>query len=131
MQINKRVLKKAKRLADRAALLRAGRAGAVRYPASLRQEIADCVGALRREHASWDRCYEVLGISKATLVTWHRNHSESTNAGGASHTMIAVKVKGAEGLAPRPSELAIQMPSGLRVTGVSLEDVMELLRSLG
>ena len=76
--------------------------------------------SLRADGVDWRETGELLGVPWQTLMRW------SNGARRAAPRMRAVHV--AE--EPSTAALTITTPTGLRIDGVSLDDVVHVLRAL-
>ncbi|SRR5579885_58617 len=95
----------------------------LRYPLSLRQialeyaEQASARGSSRREIAS------SLGVPEATLRRWQQETTKPQAL--ALHEVVVVERTADE------SALVLTMPSGVRVQGLSLAELVTVLEALG
>ncbi len=128
MQKNHKLFAEVQTLAAEAAALRAK--GLVRYPASIRRKVVNCLTRMRGEAWSWAQCAEAMGICKATLHAWHQNNSLLEIEGQAQHAMMPVKIREVASPIQRPAALTLHLPQDVTVTGVTLEQVAELARIL-
>lgn len=103
---------------------RAKERGGLRYPEELRQLAVEYAGRAREQGHSSHRIATRLGLSEWSLVHWLRRGSEV----GASRGLRVheVKVRG-----PAPSQAVLVMPSGARVEGLSVSQLVEILGALG
>jgi len=95
-----------------------------RYPAALRRLAVEYCHACRRTHQSFSEIAEALGISTVTLGRWLDTESESSPS---RFREVVV-----EPLQPSPTSpaLTVVLPSGLRVEGLGLSQVIELSQAL-
>lgn len=93
-----------------------------RYSASLRRLAIEYCRASRHAHQPFSEIAETLGISTVTLGRW----LEKEDAPSRFREVVV------EPLAPKAVEpqLAVVTPSGLRVEGLDLSQVIELSRAL-
>jgi len=110
----------------RRALARVERGRGRRYPASLRERVARWAGARRRSGAKWGELSDELRISAETLRQWLAL-AASNEAG-----LVPVEVV-AEAAAGDPASGALRLVTrvGHRIEGLSIADVIELVRVLG
>jgi transposase-like protein len=113
--------RQASSLRDAVASLPSGRSR--RYSEALRARILEVVRARREEGASWAQLSEQLGVSLESLRRWCVGAPPK-----AAPRMRRVRVV-AEPKAP--STVSVVSPSGHRVEGLTLEQVIALLRALG
>lgn len=123
-------------LDELAAYVRSQRPVAARkgYPAAVRARVCDAIAAHRRAGVSWARIASRLGISTTTLYRWQSSRSLED----ASPFVPVVVEPGRPVIcAPSPPlDVApevgrqLHLPGGLRVSGLSFEDVVGLARML-
>ena len=108
-------------LRDAVAALPSGRSR--RYSSALKARILDVLQARRAQGASWAQLAEQVGVSLETLRRW----SATTSTKGAAR-MRRVRV-----VAERPASSGVSLvsASGHRVDGLTLEQIVTLLRALG
>lgn len=94
-----------------------------RYSPALRSRILDVVHARRAQGASWAQLAEQLDVSLETLRRWYA----TTSTKGVTR-MRRVRV-----VAERPASSGVTLvsASGNRVEGLTLEQVIAMLRALG
>lgn len=95
-----------------------------RYSASLRRLAIEYCHACRRAQQPFSEIAEALGISTVTLGRWLEKERE--DAPGRFREVVV------EPVVPKAAEpqLAVVTPSGLRVEGLDLNQVIELSRAL-
>lgn len=93
--------------------------GRVRPKGEAKERIAAYVLERRRAGSSLDRIAEQLGVSPVSLGRWTRGNSRRRRG-----VMRAVKVSSPS------TPLVVHGPYGLRVEGLSLRQLAELLRKL-
>lgn len=103
--------------------LEAGRRGGLRYPRELRQ-LAVQYAAAAAEALSRREIASALGLSEATLMRWQRSEVVARWGPAALHEVIVVDQAGAS----RP---VLVMPSGVRVEGLSVGELVSVLECLG
>lgn len=105
----------------RAAVRSLGRRGVrQRIPDAVRREVLRYVAEARAERRPWTEITTTLGLSKSALTRWRRRHA-------AVPALRRVRVVAP----PRPShELAVITRAGHRVEGLSLVEVLEVVRAL-
>jgi hypothetical protein len=105
----------------RAELARIERRGRGRaYPTALRNRVATYLEARRGEGASFPTIGAELGLCVSTLLRWTKARPSTA----AFERVLVVADK-----AP-PSALVVHGPCGLRIEGLLLADVAELVRRL-
>ena len=92
-----------------------------RYPQALRRLAVDHCRERRLEKVSFSRIAEDLGISTVTLGRWIR---ESTPEGMPGFREVVVEQE--EPSSPAP--LALVLPNGVRIEGLTLSHAVELAR---
>jgi len=105
------------------ALAAADRAGAGRpYPAALRRSVVQYHREREQEGASVRKVAAELGVSEASLARWSRTEQER---GPAFHAieLVAEPVR-------RPSGAVLHGPKGLRVEGLTVAELAELMERL-
>jgi transposase-like protein len=98
--------------------------GGLRYPEDLRQLAVEYACQAREQGHSRERIAGRLGLSESSLVRWIGRVSEVVP--GGSLRVHEVKVTGAW-----PSPAVLVMPSGARVEGLSVSELVEILGALG
>jgi len=100
----------------------AGQREGLRYPRELRQlavqYASSAVGLSRRQIAA------ALGLNEATLVRWQRSEPAGRCVPAALHEVVVVDQAGRN----RP---VLVMPSGVRVEGLSVGELVSMLEALG
>jgi transposase-like protein len=96
----------------------------LRYPEELRQLAVEYARQAREQGHSRQRIAARLGLSEWSLVRWLRRCAEA----GDSRRLRVHEVKVTE---PAPSQPVLVMPSGARVEGLSLRELVEILGALG
>jgi hypothetical protein len=94
----------------------------LRYSQELRQLAVDYATMASAQGASRREIAESLGLSEATLVRWQ----QGTGAAGPAPLREVVVVERAHASAP-----VLVMPSGMRVEGLSVPDLVVVLEALG
>ena len=97
------------------------------YPAGLRERGEAAVVALRARGATWREISRAVGMSLDTARAWWRAHQVRGAAGTA---LVPVRVQDAP-TRPAGGSVTLVSPSGYRVEGAGLEQVVALLRTLG
>lgn len=107
----------------REALETAERTGAGRpYPPALRRAVVMHHREREREGASVRQVAEELGVSGASLVRWSRTEQEGSH-GFRAIELVAEPVR-------RASGAVVHGPCGLRVEGLTVAEIAELLERL-
>lgn len=91
-----------------------------RYPQALRDRVAEYARARRASGVSWATIAAELGLSFKTVHRWCTPRSDAPRAMRAVH----VVPDGDHGI-------ALVSPSGIRVEGVTVADVIAVLRAFG
>lgn len=97
----------------------AGRRCGLRYSSGLRRAAVEYAAAAERKGRTQQQIAEALGLCEATLARWRRSPAESA----AIH-----EVKVVEG---ETCGCVLVMPSGVRVEGLRLGDLVSVLVALG
>ncbi len=100
------------------AKIEAQRSAAGRVPAGVRTEVAAAVRRAHETGASYSAIASALGLKLPTLLRWRDAH-------GASK-LVAVRVP----VSASASAFAVHGPRGVRIEGLSLDDVAALLSRL-
>lgn len=100
----------------------AGRREGLRYPQQLRQ-LAVQYAAAAAEASSRREIASALGLSEATLIRWQRSEPV-TGCAPALHEVVVVDQAGR-------SQPVLVMPSGVRVEGLSVGELVSMLEALG
>lgn len=95
-----------------------------RYSASLRRLAIEYCRVCRRAHKPFSEIAESLGISTVTLGRWLEKEGEQEPSRFREVVVGPVVPKAVE------AQLAVVTPSGLRVEGLDLSQVIELSRAL-
>ena len=95
-----------------------------RYSPELRARVAAFAEKRRAEGATWKAIATELGATFETVRRWGRRPPRSSRSALALRPVEVVAK-------PVASSLAIVALSGLRVEGVTLDDVIVLVRALG
>ena len=95
------------------------RAG-LRYSRQLRQVALDYVELARSQGQGQREIAEALGLPEATLIRWQKARGDSV----ALHEVVLVD-------RPQGGTLVLVMPSGVRVEGLSVLDLVSVLEALG
>jgi hypothetical protein len=93
-----------------------------RIPAALRARVITWTAARRTRGAGWRELARELGVPAGTLTRW-------LAPGPAQAPQVALRPVAVLD-APARSPLTVVAPSGLRVEGVTLADVIAILRGL-
>jgi hypothetical protein len=93
-----------------------------RVPDAVRREVLAYVAEARRAGEPWPGIAATVGLSKSALVRWRRRHHASAS------TLRRVRVVPPP--VSRPA-LAVVTPSGHRIEGLSLEELLAVVRALG
>lgn len=100
----------------------AGQREGLRYSQELRQlavqYAASTVGLSRRQIAA------ALGLNEATLIRWQGSEPVARCAPAALHEVVVVDQAGR-------SQPVLVMPSGVRVEGLSVGELVSMLEALG
>lgn len=96
-----------------------------RYSASLRRLALDHCRSSRRAHQSFSEIARALGVSTVTLGRWLDAEPVEPSTTQFREVVLAPSAP-----APAASQLVVVLPSGLRVEGLDLRQVLELNRSL-
>lgn len=95
-----------------------------RYSPELRARVAAFAAKRRAEGATWKAIAAELGATFETVRRWGRRPSRSSRTALALRPVEVVAK-------PVASSLAVVALSGLRVEGLTLDDVIVLVRALG
>lgn len=112
-------MSKAQELAAEVEGLERGKHKRRRYPAELRRRITDHVREQRAAGVPLNEIARAIGISSTLLHRWELRRSQKFRR---------VELAPAPPRAPRWS---VHAPRGVRVEGLSLDDLVEVLRRLG
>lgn len=134
-----------RRLRNRIAGLPTNARGRRQYDAVLRQEIATYAAGRHADGESYSRIAEALGLSSATLLHWRDKASVDSKSkkrppGFRPVALRAQEARKAEVEVSRPASLdsaarqvsqpVVVLPGGVRIEGMVVGDLAELLRSL-
>jgi transposase-like protein len=97
----------------------------LRYPEELRQLAVEYAQQARGQGHSWRLIAERLGLSEWSLHRWLRRSIK----GGESHSLRVHEVRVTEQTSA--SQPVLVMPSGARVEGLSMRDLVALLGAIG
>jgi hypothetical protein len=91
----------------------------------VRREVLRYVAAARAERRPWLEIATTVGLSKSALTRWRRTPEEASSS-------ALRRVRVVEAARPVPLHtLAVVTASGHRIEGLSLADVIEVVRALG
>lgn len=96
-----------------------------RYDPALRARVAAFAEKRRAEGATWKAIAAELGATFETVRRWCRRRVASTRTAALALRPVEVVAQ------PVASSLAVVARSGVRVEGVTLDDVIVLVRALG
>jgi hypothetical protein len=96
-----------------------------RYPDDLRRRILDWVGRAETSGIPIYDCSKTLGIKTWRFQMWRRDAAAAREA----EPVAMVRVETPPEILP-PSGLTVVMPTGHRIEGLGLEQVIALLREL-
>lgn len=105
------------------ALRRHGRGRGVRYSQELKREVVAVVESRRADGHAWEAVVAELGMTYETLRRWCAK-AKATGAG-------PVAMRPVEVVSSSTRSLTLVSPSGLRVEGASVEEIVALVRALG
>lgn len=97
----------------------------LRYTEALRQVAVEYARQARGQGHSWRLIAERLGLSEWSLHRWLSRSAE----GGECHSLQVHEVRVTE--QTTASQPVLVMPSGARVVGLSMRDLVALLGALG
>jgi hypothetical protein len=103
---------------------REGAGRGARYPAALRARLTAFARQMRAGGWSWERIGSSVGLAGETLRLW----TERDVGRRPRLVRVAVVPKAAPG--SQPATFILLSPTGWRVEGLSLDAVVELIRSL-
>ena len=108
----------------RRAIERLGTRGrGVRYPAELRERIVGFAASRVALGESTGRTAATLGVPACTLSLWLRGSRERDGGGGAFRAVVAHDAP-----RPRTMEILVETRSGVRITGLGIAELAELVR---
>jgi transcriptional regulator with XRE-family HTH domain len=97
-----------------------------RYSKELRRLAIEYTRQAREQEYSWRQIAERLGLSESAVADWLRREGEPR----APHSLRVHEVKLTEPTA-EASRPVLVMPSGARIEGLAMSELVELLRTLG
>jgi hypothetical protein len=100
-------------------------AGPLRYPRELQAEIVAAVESRRADGHSWDVLTAELAIPYQTLRRWTAKANPKPRVDGP------VAMRPVEVVERGSGSLVLVAPSGIRVEGASVEEIVALIRALG
>jgi hypothetical protein len=95
----------------------------LRYPAELRQLAAQYCELARARGESWQQIAEALEVCAATLVRWFEGCGAPASSGSLHEVVV---VHPAVDRTP-----VLVMPSGVRVQGLSMAELVAVLEAVG
>jgi hypothetical protein len=100
------------------------RGTATRYPDALRDRVVKFIEARRQAGLGIAAACRQLGLPVQSVQYWRKTRSGSAivPVGFAPVTIVE---------SPGPNRFTLQGPRGIRVDGLTLQDVVELMRRLG
>ncbi|MHC5035025.1 MAG: hypothetical protein ACYTFZ_08310, partial [Planctomycetota bacterium] len=105
-----------------------------RYGAEIQREALVLVSALREEGFTWAEVTETLTIGQATLTYWTRRAEESQAPAQQADMLPVAVVAGtladSDETRPRSDGPVVVLPDGVRVEGLDLPEIVELVRLL-
>lgn len=119
-----------RRVRRRLSAARRGSAGGrPHYPDELKSEALKAAAALHDAGYAHAAAARELDINPATLTNWQRRAEEDD--GSEAATMLPVEmIPGEQSVTVEPPQIVVHGPAGVRVEGLDLADVAELLRRL-
>lgn len=103
----------------------AGRRGRGKaYPAELRRKALSYIGSRLEEGGSVYAVAREIGISQTSLARWIESEPQRASAAFRPVTVVADD-------GPAPGAIVVHGPAGIRVEGLDMAGVAELLRRLG
>jgi len=114
---------RASRFRAEVALLNAGREGRRRFSEDLRVEALDYLSVRRKQGASFGQITLELGLGSSTLENWRRKQKRFRRVVARDRATASV---------PSVSEngVIVQTISGLRIAGLAMSEVIELVKAL-
>ena len=109
----------------RAALVRSKEGLGRPYPEHIRSTVLALAERQRRAGVGLGSFAAEVGVSATTLRKWKRDAGGGPGAARAAFCEVEIVAPG-----PRASALVIHGPSGLRIEGVTITDLAELVRRL-
>lgn len=110
----------------RAALEQTPRGRGTRCPQALRRKVLDFIDQQRAQGTSALCAARQLGLSHTTVARWRRQRTDEQ----ASAIFRPVRLPQPDDLTPKPSPLVLYGPAGVRVEGLTLDQLTQLLRGL-
>lgn len=99
-----------------------------RYSAQLKAQAIEYVNTQGQAGVSMSRIAQELGVAMQTFGHWQKPSKKSKCATRVLEPVVVLAAKKAP--AQTPSTLSLQLSSGHRVEGLSLTDVVTLLRAM-
>ncbi len=98
-----------------------------RYPAELRERIISHAREQQRGGVPTTRVARSLGIPQCTLTLWLRAQADVPHDRDVFRAVVVAEPP------PRPvrERIVVETRGGLRITGLEIEQVVEIVRSLG
>jgi len=126
MYAKKSLIEVATKLAGRAKVLRSS--GNRKYPDEFRLAVIDAISGLRGQGICFRKCSTLVGISLPTLKRWLEDELP-TNPANAASLLLPVRLsRPADSVEAAPSSLVLHAGHDLRVTGISLAQIAQLLQ---
>jgi hypothetical protein len=97
-----------------------------RYSAALRARILDWVGRAAASGMLESECSKAIGVKVWRFVMWRRFDERARKAGRASLALVPIEAPPLS----TTSEVSLVTPSGYRLEGLALDQVVALLREL-
>jgi transposase len=114
----------------RVALAKADRSGAGRpYPPELRREAVAYVESRRQEGATRDEAASEIGVSTESIARWSARMVSGERV-GFRQVVVMPHALVATGPAAKHGRPIVHGPHGLRIEGLDVAGIAELLRSL-
>lgn len=108
----------------KAALLNAGGQGTRKFSSELRAEALEYMTARRSQGAKYDEIHRELGLGTSTLDKWRRGQGQ-----GQFRKVVAKPLKTLKSAASCTS-ITVATTSGLRIDGLAMSEVIELVKAL-
>jgi hypothetical protein len=102
-----------------------GRGHGRRYPPELRRRIVRWLDRVAEDGVSRAAGAALLGVPPNTIAMWPGSER------GGSTALVPIEIVDDVSSAAAGNELALVMPSGVRVQGALVEQVIQILRALG
>jgi len=106
----------------KAALLNAGREGRRKFSSELRAEALEYMTARRSQGAKYEEIHLELGLGTSTLDKWRR--------GQGHFRKVIAKPRKASKSPPPFRSITVATTSGLRIDGLSVHEVIDLVKAL-